>query len=77
MRLRLEATGEVYVCLKAGDRTLLNGVTLGPGERTPTFRARRFRMTLGNNAVRLRINGRVRSVAPSPDPIGLRITART
>jgi cytoskeleton protein RodZ len=77
VRLRLEATGEVYVCLKAGDRTLLNGVTLQAGDRTPTFRSRRFRMTLGNNAVALRINGRARSVAPSADPIGLQITPRT
>jgi hypothetical protein len=77
VRLRLEATGEVYVCLKAGDRTLLNGVTLAPGDRTPTFRSRRFRMTLGNNGVVLRINGRARTVAPSADPIGLQITPRT
>jgi hypothetical protein len=74
VRLQLEGTGQVYVCLKAGDRTLLNGVTLGPGDRTPTFRSRRFRLTLGNNAVRLRINGRTRTVAPSPEPIGLQIT---
>jgi cytoskeleton protein RodZ len=77
VRLRLEATGEVYVCLKAGDRTLLNGVTLQSGDRTPTFRSRRFRLTLGNNAVVLRINGRARSVAASADPIGLQITPRT
>ena len=77
VRLRLEATGEVYVCLKAGDRTLLNGVTLTAGDRTPTFRSRRFRLTLGNNAVVLHINGRARSVAPSADPIGLQITPRT
>jgi hypothetical protein len=77
VRLRLEATGEVYVCLKAGDRTLLNGVTLQPGDRTPTFRSRRFHLTLGNNAVVLRINGKPRSVAPSADPIGLQITPRT
>lgn len=74
VRLRLEATGQVYVCLKAGDRTLLNGVTLEPGQRTPTFRSRRFRLTLGNNGVLLRINGRPRPVAPSPDPIGMQIT---
>jgi hypothetical protein len=75
--LRLEATGDVYVCLKAGDRTLLNGVTLRAGDRTPTFRSRRFRLTLGNNAVLLRINGRPRPVAPSADPIGLQITPLT
>ncbi|HUR87261.1 MAG TPA: helix-turn-helix domain-containing protein [Solirubrobacteraceae bacterium] len=74
VRLRIEATGQVFVCLRAGDRTLLDGVTLEAGERTPTFRSRRFRLTLGNNAVRLRINGRSRSVAPSSDPIGIEVT---
>ncbi len=74
--LRIEATGQVFVCLRAGDRTLLDGVTLEAGEQTPTFRSRRFRLTLGNNAVRLRINGRSRSVAPSSDPIGIEITPR-
>jgi cytoskeleton protein RodZ len=77
VRLALEATGDVYVCLKAGDRTLLNGVTLTAGDRTPTFRSRRFRLTLGNNAVRLRVNGRPKTVAASADPIGLEITPRT
>ena len=75
-RLRIEATGPVYVCLKAGDRTLIDGETLQAGERTRTFRSRRFRVTLGNNAVRLRINGRPRRVAASEDPIGLQITPR-
>jgi len=72
--LRIEATGPVYVCLKAGDRTLVDGVTLEAGDRTRTFRSRRFRLTVGNNALRLRINGRARSVAASRDPIGLEIT---
>ena len=74
VRLRIEATGPVNVCLKAGDRTLVNGQTLEAGQRTPTFRSRRFRLTLGNNSARLRINGRTRSVAASSQPIGLEIT---
>ena len=72
--LRVEATGAVYVCLKAGDRTLVDGETLQTGERTRTFRSRRFRLTVGNNAVRLRINGKARRLAPSEDPIGIEIT---
>jgi cytoskeleton protein RodZ len=74
VRLRIEATGPVYVCLKAGDRTLVNGEQLQPGDRTAEHSSRRFRLTLGNNAVMLRINGKPRSVAPSPDPIGVEIT---
>jgi cytoskeleton protein RodZ len=74
VNLRIEATGQVYVCLKAGDRTLLNGEQLQQGDVTDQYSSKRFRMTLGNNAVKLRINGKTRSVAPSPDPIGVEIT---
>ncbi len=76
VRLRIVATSQVYVCLKAGDRTLVDGRTLNAGQRTSTYRSRRFRLTLGNNGVRLLINGRSRSVAPSADPIGMQITPR-
>lgn len=76
VKLRIEATGPVYVCLKAGDRTLINGDELQPGDRTAQYSSKRFRLTLGNNAVRLRINGKLRSVAPSPDPIGVEISPR-
>jgi cytoskeleton protein RodZ len=74
VRLRIVATSDVYVCLKAGDRTLVDGETLAAGERTRTYTSRRFRMTLGNNGVRLLINGQSKGVAPSGDPIGMQIT---
>jgi hypothetical protein len=74
VRLRIIATGEVNVCLKGGDRTLVNGQTLSAGSRTKSFRSRRFRLTLGNNAARLIVNGRSRSVAASSQPIGIEIT---
>ena len=74
VRLRIVATSQVYVCLKAGDRTLVDGQTLDAGDSTRTYRSRRFRVTLGNAGVRLLINGRSRSVAPSADPIGMQIT---
>ncbi len=74
VRLRIEATGPVNVCLKAGDRTLINGQTYEAGQRTRTFASKRFRLTLGNNAARLRINGKTRRVAASSQPIGLEIT---
>jgi transcriptional regulator with XRE-family HTH domain len=74
VRLRIVATGAVNVCLKAGNRTLVNGQTLTPGSRTKTFRSRRFRLTLGNNGARLVVNGRSRRVAASSQPIGVEIT---
>jgi cytoskeleton protein RodZ len=74
VRLRIVATGPVYVCLKAGDHTLVDGQSLQAQESTKTYRSKRFRLTLGNNAVRLLVNGRAKSVAPSSTPIGMEIT---
>ena len=76
VRLRIVATAPVNVCLKAGDRTLVNGETLPAGETTAIYRSVRFRLTLGNNSARLVVNGRSRTVEPSADPIGLQITQR-
>jgi cytoskeleton protein RodZ len=73
--LSLKPTGVVYVCL-IGDngRKLIPGVNLQPGETTPTYRAKRFEMTLGNNAVTLIVDGIPRTVAPSSEPIGYTLT---
>ena len=71
----LQATGTVYVCLVGeGGRTLIAGKTLEAGERTATFRARRFELTLGNNAVNLMIDGTPRAVPASASAIGYSIT---
>jgi helix-turn-helix protein len=71
VRLRLEATGAVYVCLvDARNRQLIDGETLEPGARTRTFTSRSFRTNFGNNAIRMRVNGRNVPIAASSDPIG-------
>jgi cytoskeleton protein RodZ len=74
VRLQLIATGQVYVCLKDGNRTLIDGKTLTAGDKTATYTSRRFRLSLGNNQVRLRINGRSKGVPGSNSFIGLEIT---
>jgi cytoskeleton protein RodZ len=73
--LSLRATGTVYVCL-IGERgrKLVAGQTLEAGSRTPTFHARRFELTLGNNAVALTIDGTPRAVPASSGAIGYSIT---
>jgi cytoskeleton protein RodZ len=73
--LSLTPTEPVYVCL-IGDngRRLVPGTILATGESTPTFHARRFELNLGNNAVRMFINGRRRTVPASSGPIGYAIT---
>jgi cytoskeleton protein RodZ len=73
--MSLRATGTVYVCLTGeGGRKLVAGQTLEAGARTPTFHARRFELTLGNNAVALTIDGTPRAVPASSGAIGYTIT---
>ena len=75
VRLRLVPTGPVSVCLvNAGGEVLIGNEILQAGQRSETFRSKRFRMVLGNNAVGLRINGRMRSVPPSSEPIAYELT---
>lgn len=74
VRLRLEATGPVYVCLADDDGILVRGEELAAGEETDTFEASRFRMILGNNAVEMIINGKRRPVPSSDDRILLALT---
>jgi cytoskeleton protein RodZ len=75
VRLRLVPTGPVYVCMKrAGGETVVDGRILQAGSRQPTYRSRRFRVVLGNSEVRLRVNGRTRSVPPTGGVLGYDIT---
>jgi cytoskeleton protein RodZ len=71
VRLRIVATGEVYVCLEdARGRPVVDKETLAAGDRTRTFRSRRFRVTFGTANARMRVNGRTYAVAESRDPVG-------
>jgi cytoskeleton protein RodZ len=76
-RVQVIATGPVYVCLKAaGGRTPVNGETLTPNARTPTFRSSRFGLTLGNGNAKLKVNGKILPVPPVQSGIGYRITVK-
>jgi cytoskeleton protein RodZ len=74
VRLRVEATGLVEVCLLGprGNR-LLDRRVMEAGDRTRTFRARRFRVTFGNGAAVMRLDGRMVDVPDRADPIGLEL----
>ncbi|HEY2767864.1 MAG TPA: helix-turn-helix domain-containing protein [Solirubrobacteraceae bacterium] len=72
--LRLEPSSAVYVCLIGDGRRRIAGLILQPGEREPTYHARRFVLTLGNNAVTLLVNGTPRTVPASSTAIGYAIT---
>jgi cytoskeleton protein RodZ len=73
--LSLRATGTVYVCLIGEDgRRLVAGQTLEAGQKTVTFKAKRYELTLGNNAVTLTIDGTPRAIPASSQAIGYEIT---
>jgi cytoskeleton protein RodZ len=74
--LRIQATGPVFVCLvDAGGRRLVDAQTLEAGDRTRTFRSRRFRVTFGNGNARMRVNGRSVQVPSRAEPVGFELRA--
>lgn len=73
--VRIEPSGTVYVCLVDDrGRKPLNGATLTPGSPTPTYRARSFRLTLGNAQLRLVVNGREVAVPASSTAINFALS---
>lgn len=73
--LKLEPTGEVYVCLIGDDASKrIPGLILQVGTSEPTYHARRFLLTLGNNSVNLIVNGTPQTVPASSGAIGYSIT---
>jgi cytoskeleton protein RodZ len=73
--LKVLPTGDVNVCLRAKGRgVLLDDVRLGPGEDSRTFRSSRITISLGNNAARLRANGKLFRPPASSRPIGYAFT---
>jgi Helix-turn-helix domain len=73
VRLRIEATGPVSVCLEAADgRPLIANVTMQAGQRSAQFRGKRFLASFGTGAAVMRVNGRAYDVSDSA-PIGYEI----
>ncbi len=71
----LVATGTVYVCLvDERGRVLIPGATFTAGQRVPVTRAQSMRMTLGNNQVLLRVNGRTVPVPASATAIAYQLS---
>src|SRR3954468_15561471 len=71
VRLRLVATGPVYVCLvDDSGKQVIDEQTLTTGTRTKTYKSRLFRTNFGNDNVRMLVNGKSYPVQASADPIG-------
>jgi cytoskeletal protein RodZ len=72
--LRIVATGLVNVCLVGDGRILIKSQNLSAGTKTRVYRARRFELTLGNNAVSLHVSGKLLKVPDVTDGIGYELT---
>jgi cytoskeletal protein RodZ len=73
--VRIVPTGTVYVCLvDGGGRVLIPGSQFAAGQQVPVYKARKLRLTLGNNAVQMRVNGRPMAVPASSTAIAYEIT---
>lgn len=74
--LSLQPSAAVYVCL-IGDngRKVIPGTILQPPYTPVTYHARRFEITLGNNAVTMYVDGKPRSVPASAKAIGYTVTS--
>jgi hypothetical protein len=73
--LRLVPTGTVYVCLvDQRGKVLIPGTEFSSGQQVPVYRARSMRVTLGNNLIRMRVNGRNVAVPASSTAIAYELT---
>ncbi|MGN6217752.1 MAG: helix-turn-helix domain-containing protein [Solirubrobacterales bacterium] len=75
--LKLQANGEVWVCLlDAAGKPLVNGQVLLPGETEGPFRSGSFTLALGNGAVTMTVDGQ-RAKTPEPSsPIGFTVDSK-
>jgi len=77
LRLEVLADAPVWVCLQdQRGRLPINGQILRTGTVTQQFVSPAFRIFLGNGSVRLRINGRVHNIPPSPNPVAYGVSQR-
>jgi transcriptional regulator with XRE-family HTH domain len=74
-KLTVVATGQVYVCLKGRGKTLIPGLVLTNGGHKGPYRARKFRLRLGNSEARLVVNGKSHSVPAVAAGIGYQIAS--
>jgi cytoskeleton protein RodZ len=75
VKLQIVPTAAVSVCLvNINGDVLVGNQTLQPGAPSKTFRSKRFRLVLGNNGARLKINGTTREIPPSTGAIAYTIT---
>jgi Helix-turn-helix domain len=72
--LQLIPTDSVYVCLRNSKDKLLLNETLEPGAEQKTYRSRRFRLTLGNSSLQMKVDGQTMTVPESANAINYELT---
>jgi cytoskeleton protein RodZ len=73
--LKLVPTGQIYVCLVDGHGAkLIPGQIYGVGQTIPTEKRQKLLLTLGNNSVHMKVNGKTIPVAASASSIGYSLT---
>ena len=78
VRLQLTATGQVYVCLVDGRGTkLIPGLIYKTGQPIPVKTAPKLLLTLGNNSVAMKVNGKTVPVTASSGSIGYELLPGT
>jgi cytoskeleton protein RodZ len=71
VRLQLVATGQVYVCLVSGTgHKLIPGQIFAGGQPIPVKTGSKLLLTLGNNAVKMKVNGKNVAIPASSGAIG-------
>jgi cytoskeleton protein RodZ len=71
VKLQLIPTGQIYVCVVNGTgKKLIPGQIFTAGQTIPTQHAPKLLLTLGNNSVKMKVNGSVVNVGASASSIG-------
>jgi len=75
--LKLQAKGEVWVCLLDGaGKPLVDGQILDAGEAAGPFRSGSFTLALGNGAVTMTVDGEQANTPEPSSPIGFAVDRR-
>jgi hypothetical protein len=75
VKLQLIPTGQVYVCVVDGTgKKLIPGLIYNVGNAIPTETAAKLLLTLGNNSVTMKVNGKTVPVPASSASIGFELS---
>jgi cytoskeleton protein RodZ len=77
VKLQVVPTAAVWVCLEDGNgKRLIGGTLIDPQTPKHTYTAKKFRITLGNSQVSMKVDGKTLGVPARPGPVGYVVTPR-